>query len=274
MNEYFLGKKLYGNDFSFDQIKQWYQAEAEGYANLGNKHKTTDDYIYHYFNKIHGFNKIKGQKFQKAMAFGAAWGAEIQPIIHQVSELIILEPSETMRSHKIGHLIPNYIKPQINGTIQMPDNTFDLITCFGTLHHIPNVEHVLLEMLRVLKPNGYLLMREPIISMGDWRKPRPGLTRNERGIPHTFFDAVFNTQPVQVVSKTFGFTATAFLQRSIGQVFKKSLPAYRWYVWFDWVLSKILKSNIHYHAQKTIQRIAPSSVFYVIRKTEYQDSSI
>ncbi len=39
MNEYLAGEKLYGDDFSFEQIKNWYDQEAEGYADLGSKNR-------------------------------------------------------------------------------------------------------------------------------------------------------------------------------------------------------------------------------------------
>lgn len=42
MKEYFNGEKLYGDDFSFDEIKTWYEEESEGYANLGSKNKKND----------------------------------------------------------------------------------------------------------------------------------------------------------------------------------------------------------------------------------------
>ena len=51
------------------------------------------------------------------------------------------------------------------------------------LHHIANVSTVVREIGRALKPGGLFVFREPIHSMGDWRGPRHGLTRNERGIP-------------------------------------------------------------------------------------------
>lgn len=37
------------------------------------------------------------------------------------------------------------------------DNTFDCIHSFGVLHHIPDVDRVLAEAYRVLKPGGFLL---------------------------------------------------------------------------------------------------------------------
>jgi len=40
------------------------------------------------------------------------------------------------------------------------DNSIDLIICLMTLHHIRTYEQVIKEMYRVLKPNGYVIIRE------------------------------------------------------------------------------------------------------------------
>ena len=69
------------------------------------------------------------------------------------------------------------------GVIRYGGGYFDLIVCFGALHHIPNVSRIIGEFYRCSEKGGYVLMREPIISMGDWTKKRKGLTRRERGIP-------------------------------------------------------------------------------------------
>lgn len=36
---YLSGAKLYGDDFTIDEIEEWFADEAEGYANLGAKKK-------------------------------------------------------------------------------------------------------------------------------------------------------------------------------------------------------------------------------------------
>jgi hypothetical protein len=64
MEEYFDGNKLYGNDYSLEKIKQWYDEEAEGYANLGSKNKSSYFYAYHNMNEIHGFSKIVKKNFE------------------------------------------------------------------------------------------------------------------------------------------------------------------------------------------------------------------
>jgi hypothetical protein len=133
---------------------------------------------------------------------------------------------------------------------------------------IPNVSHVVAELVRVLKPGGHLLLREPIVSMGDWRGWRSGLTQNERGIPVSHFDTIFACAPVEVVSKEFCFTCTSPLgriARATG-LLKKPVYAYKQYVLFDKAISAALKFNVHYHACNFLQKLAPGSVFYVLRK--------
>jgi SAM-dependent methyltransferase len=267
MQAYFSGEKLYGDDFSPEQISRWYEEESEGYANLGNKDLSSYVYPYHALNRIHGFRHLKGiERFDQVLGFGSAWGHEFEPLIGRISHLTIIDPSENMVSEQIGPIRPSYVKPRVDGTLAFPDNSFDLATCFGTLHHIPNVSYVLGEILRVLKTGGTLLLREPIISFGNWNHPRPGLTKNERGIPVSHFEKIFNEHPVTVIHRSHCFTMTYQLQLLLKGVLKKPLHSYGAYVHFDRFLSSLLKSNVRYHAVQRIHKIAPSAIFYVIRK--------
>ncbi|CAF0923881.1 unnamed protein product [Rotaria sordida] len=45
-------------------------------------------------------------------------------------------------------------------TIDLADNRVDLITCFVTLHHVPQLKLILSEFVRILRPSGYLIIRE------------------------------------------------------------------------------------------------------------------
>ncbi|NCI48076.1 class I SAM-dependent methyltransferase [Sediminibacterium soli] len=270
IEDFFSGKKLYGDDFTIDQIKCWYLSEEEGYADLVKKKKeiSKDDYryVYNSMNIVFGFNYIdKNEKFTNALGFGSAFGHEFFPIISQIDNLTIVEPSDYLISEILGHLQPKYVKPEISGKLSFADNSFDLITCFSALHHIPNVRFVLNELTRVLKPGGTMIIREPIRTMGDWRYARNGLTKNERGIPYQYFDSFFNEKKIEIIKKTFCDSNFAY------QIISKILPVKRdsiFYQKIDKVISRIFTFNIHYHARNKFQKIAPASVFYVVKKTE------
>lgn len=42
----------------------------------------------------------------------------------------------------------------------LASQSVNLITCLVTLHHISNIENILQELARIIKPNGYLIIRE------------------------------------------------------------------------------------------------------------------
>lgn len=265
-DKYLSGEAIYGDDFDIEQIQQWYEEEAEAYANLGSKNADEYVYSYHELNKLHGFKYLKGRTFENVLGLGAAWGHEFYPIIDKITNLHIVEPSDNLRSEKLGNLVPLYKKPAVSGELPYPDNYFDLVTCSGTIHHTPNVSYIIHELHRVMKPGGFLLLREPIISMGDWRMPRKGLTRNERGIPLNIFRKIIADLDMEIVHEGFCFCMTAFFQRSLGKIFKRPIFTYKSYVTLDKFLSKMFLWNLHYHATKMLQRIAPQSVYYVLRK--------
>jgi ubiquinone/menaquinone biosynthesis C-methylase UbiE len=47
-----------------------------------------------------------------------------------------------------------------DNTIDFPDNTFDIVSCFFVLHHIEKLDKAINEIKRVLKPNGFILILE------------------------------------------------------------------------------------------------------------------
>ncbi len=171
---YLSGAQLYGDDFTPEQIAEWFEDEREGYSNLGSASGDGSGYGYHQLNIHHGFRHLpEGRRFRHALGVGSAFGAEFEPIVDRLDAVTVLDPSDQMVSTTIGGKLPtSYVKPAPTGILPFPDATFDLVVCLGTLHHISNVSTVLAEMGRVVEPGGYALIREPIVSMGDWRRPR------------------------------------------------------------------------------------------------------
>ncbi len=64
LTEYFAGTKLYGDDFSLGEIEAWFKDEAEGYADLGAKNRSTYRYAYTELNNRHGGKNFVPSAYQ------------------------------------------------------------------------------------------------------------------------------------------------------------------------------------------------------------------
>ena len=261
---YLQGKKLFGDDFAIAKIEEWFEDEKEGYAELGAKTMKKYKYVYHELNAYHGFRHLKQIRIKKALGLGSAYGDEFFPIVDKISDLTILDPSDSFSDVKeIKGVSSRYVKPNVTGDMPFESGQFDLITSFGVLHHIPNVSHVLKESYRCLSKGGTMLIREPIISMGDWSKPRVGLTKRERGIPLNIFKQI-------IIDSGFGiekFSTCIFPAIPI-LLNKLSLSAYnsKLATRIDSLLCKLFFKNYRYHATKATEKLRPVAAFFVLTK--------
>ena len=263
INKYLSGEFLYGDDLSPEEIDKWYRDEGEGYADLGASNSQEYRYVYHALNAYHGFGYLDNQCQIKILGFGSAYGDELAPVLDGAGSLTIIDPSDAFVQDEIRGVPCQYIKPVSSGELPFKNNEFDLVTIFGVLHHVPNVTVVLKELARVLKPGGYMLLREPIVSMGDWRKPRPGLTMHERGIPLTIMRRLIQQSGLQV--KREGMCAFPPLTK-LYKLIRSDVYNSRVATILDDLLSRIFSWNINYHPEKWWQKIRPTSAFYVLHK--------
>lgn len=261
---YFSGEKLYGDDFTAEQIRDWFSDEAEGYADLGSKDKARYSYSYHELNAYHGFRYLDGRRFDSALGIGSAYGDEFKPIASRISKVTILDPSDAFSAtREILGLPCSYLKPNPSGDLEFENDQFDLISSLGVMHHIPNVTHVLNECHRCLRKGGIMLLREPITSMGDWRKPRAGLTRRERGIPLHLFDEIVRNAGFAVIHRSLcNFPVVPRMASRLG------ITAYnnRALTAADSVLSRAFSWNVKYHRTGFFDRLAPTSAYFVLTK--------
>ncbi len=262
-DEYFTGSRLYGDDFGEDQIKVWYQQEEHSYFNLVQSYKQYT-YPYHALNEFHAYQFLN-EHYDYCLAFGCAKGDDVAPLAGRVDKFIAIEPAEKWWSNKINGTATEYLKPSPLGDIPLPDASVALAVCSGVLHHIPNATHVLSEMARVLRPGGHLVLREPISTMGDWRKPRRGLTANERGFPPGWIDVQASIAGLHVVRKRYCFFP---LMPRLERAFRLR-PVYNnsFFVRLDYIFSLLTKWNLHYHRDSVWKKIAPGAIFYTFEKT-------
>jgi SAM-dependent methyltransferase len=186
------------------------------------------------------------------------------PIIHHIKHITILDPSDNFSIiNNIKNVPCEYIKPNLYGDLPFADNSFDLITSFGVFHHIPNVSHVFAEAFRVLKSGGIMCIREPIVSMGDWSKPRRGLTKNERGIPYEIFFTIAENSGFKIVNAILcDFPPLSILASKLGMTTFNNKLLTR----LDLVLSQLFKWNINYHPNSFMDKLRPASLALVLEK--------
>ena len=264
------GDTLYGDNFSSDHIQEWYDSEVNGYFDLLTKHyKVTNsdsqyNYEYDALNKFHAIGKLRKRQFGTCLALGCAAGDDIAPLGKVVERFIAIEPAEQWWRNEIGGKPATFLKPSAVGDIALNSATVDLATSFGVLHHIPNVSHVVAEIARVLRPGGLFVLREPISSMGDWRKLRPGLTANERGLPVDWFEAVASATGFKIAARRvcmFGPLSTITRKLGISLPYAK-MPIVK----LDWLVSEAFRWNSRYWRDTFSKKLAPSSAFWILER--------
>jgi SAM-dependent methyltransferase len=263
--KYLSGNELYGDDFSDAEVAKWHKDEEEAYFRLSNTRPSIrPKYQYHSLNAVCGFSQLKAVTFNRILGFGSAYGDELLPIAGQAREVHILEPSSNFQSQTLLDGTPcQYHKPTKNGILPFDANYFDVVTCFGVLHHIPNVTSCLKELFRVTSPNGHVLLREPIVSMGDWRRQRKGLTPRERGLPVQLLRDATKLSGFQIESDGFcSFAPTRVLASALGIGYFNSHLLTR----LDRLLAGAFSFNYRYHRKTLTDRFAPDSIFLVLKK--------
>ncbi len=262
--KWFTGQHLFGDDMTPEQLARWYEHEKEGYAQIVADRNKPYSYGYHGLNTVQGYNHIGTGPLDHVLGLGSAFGDEFRPIISRIGRLTIVEPSDKLVSGELEGKPIAYVKPQVSGKLDFPDNTFDLATAFGVLHHIPNVSFVMKEIRRVLRPGGHFLTREPIVSMGNFLAPRPGLTMHERGIPIPYFRNRIADAGFTVVHEALiGFPLTVWLSRKLGMSTNNTPIATR----IDAVAGRLFEWNWRYHSEAFLRKFRPTNAYFVLRKS-------
>lgn len=261
------GDVLRGDDFSSEEIALWFEQEKEGYSSLGAADRTNYKYVYHALNKHHGYSRLpKNFIAAHLLGLGSAWGDELLPMVGRAQFATILDPSLAFSDARIDGLPVAYKQPNASGRIDLSDSSVDLVVCFGVLHHIPNVAFVIQEISRVLRPGGNFLLREPIVSMGDWRNVRPGLTKNERGIPLKILRKRLTDAGLCI--KREALVDFAPLTRLISRCVRKDVFNSMKLVKIDSFICNFLKWNLRYHATRPWHKFRPTSAFFVCCKLD------
>jgi len=265
------GEALYGDDFDADEVEVWLQDESEAYLQLTRAQKHDYQYGYHALNDQHGYRHLPDKMFRAVLGVGSASGDELAPIVERCAGITIMEPAKGFEVSSIGGVPVKYVRPQMSGVLPFGDGEFDLLACLGVLHHLPNVSRTIREFHRCLESGGYALIREPVISMGDWRYPRKGLTKRERGIPAQLLREMLAATGFEIVrERACMFPVTARLRHVLGQPVYNSKLA----VFIDNLFCSVRIWPNRYHPTSLWHKLRPACLFFVVRKPTSQRHSV
>lgn len=111
--------------------------------------------VYEHQSEIMALNKLlKGSRFTHGADIGGGYGRLIPTLSHYCQKVILIEPSLKQRR------LAKNIKA-LNGTSEnttLPDASLDLVSIIRVIHHLPDPTQTLIELHRILKPNGVLIL--------------------------------------------------------------------------------------------------------------------
>ena len=115
----------------------------------------------------------------KVLDYGAYNGKMLETIINSglISEAHSVELNADIVKISKDNLSPNHTLQVINKHVNLPfrDNYFNVITIMGVVEHVHNQDRLLLELNRILKPNGNIIIAVPgkhffsFLDFGNWK---------------------------------------------------------------------------------------------------------
>ncbi len=128
------------------------ESEKQSYNNQANSRYELEGHM------IFPFAKFSEYRGLKVLEIGVGLGADHQKFAESGSELYGIDLTERAVKHTSHRLLVFGLKSKITvgdaELLEFPDDFFDLVYSWGVLHHSPNTEKAISEVLRVLKPRG------------------------------------------------------------------------------------------------------------------------
>ena len=144
---------------SLDKLGSYY--EFDDYISHTDGKRTLFEKMYHFVKRnairnkvklINSYHPVKG----RILDIGAGTGDFLLECKNQNWEILGIEPNEKAKAIAVGKGI------KFGATIEtLESNSFDVITMWHVLEHVPDVEHQIVELKRLLKPSGTIIIAVP-----------------------------------------------------------------------------------------------------------------
>ena len=144
---------------TLDKLGSYY--EFEDYISHTDGKRTLFEKMYHFIKRkairdkvslINSYQPLKG----RILDIGAGTGDFLLEAKNQNWEILGIEPNDKAKGIALGKGI------KFGDTIEkLESNSFDVITMWHVLEHVPDVEHQVAELKRLLKPSGTIVIAVP-----------------------------------------------------------------------------------------------------------------
>jgi 2-polyprenyl-3-methyl-5-hydroxy-6-metoxy-1,4-benzoquinol methylase len=143
---------------SLEKLPSYY--ESADYISHTDGKKSLFEKMYQFVKGIALKNKLKlinslSEK-GKILDIGAGVGDFLLTAKNDGWQIIGIEPSEKAKSIAINKGISF-----VNDLSEIEDHSLDIITMWHVLEHVPNLEHQIAELKRMIKPNGTIIIAVP-----------------------------------------------------------------------------------------------------------------
>ena len=144
---------------TLDKLGSYY--EFEDYISHTDGKRTLFEKMYHFIKRkairdkvklINSYQPLKG----KILDIGAGTGDFLLECKNQNWDILGIEPNDKAKGIALGKGV------KFGDTIEkLESNSFDVITMWHVLEHVPDVEHQVAELKRLLKPSGTIIIAVP-----------------------------------------------------------------------------------------------------------------
>jgi 2-polyprenyl-3-methyl-5-hydroxy-6-metoxy-1,4-benzoquinol methylase len=158
LNEEYQILKTYPQP-TLDKLVSYY--EFEDYISHTDGKRTLFEKMYHFIKRkairdkvklINSYQPVKG----RVLDIGAGTGDFLLECKNQNWDILGIEPNDKAKGIAVGKGI------KFGDTIEkLESNSFDVITMWHVLEHVPDVEHQVAELKRLLKPSGTIIIAVP-----------------------------------------------------------------------------------------------------------------
>ena len=136
-------------------IRKAYNSWAKIYDTNTNKTRDLDKEV--------TIKTLSKYTFDRVLELGTGTGKNTEYLLQKASQITCLDFSEEMIAiahQKLENPLVSFIKTDLNQNWEVPNDSFDLVTCSLTLEHIKNIDDLFKQTSKKLNPKGYFFVCE------------------------------------------------------------------------------------------------------------------